>query len=96
MIIEVKQRMLHTMLTLSTAPACLCRTGARHFLALCVLPVVINTNVVTVALSSQIKVADRPVTQQGLGGMRTGAKGPMRQVQDKSYYLALFRYIKSI
>ena len=45
-----------------------------------------------VALSSQIKVADRPVTQQGLGGMKTGAKGPMRQVQDKSYYLGLFRY----
>lgn len=47
-----------------------------------------------VALSSQIKVADRPVTQQGLGGMKTGAKGPMRQVQDKSYYLGLFRYAK--
>ena len=32
------------------------------------------------------------MTQQGLGGMKTGAKGPMRQVQDKSYYLGLFRY----
>ena len=36
------------------------------------------------------------MTQQGLGGMRTGAKGPMRQVQDKSYYLALFRYMYNI
>ena len=27
------------------------------------------------ALGSQIKVADRPVTQQGLGGMKTGGKG---------------------
>lgn len=26
-------------------------------------------------LSSQIKVADRPVTQQGLSGMKTGIKG---------------------
>ncbi len=26
-------------------------------------------------LSAQIKVADRPVTQQGLSGMKTGIKG---------------------
>lgn len=26
-------------------------------------------------LSAQIKVADRPVTQQGLSGMKTGMKG---------------------
>lgn len=26
-------------------------------------------------LSSQIKVADRPVTQQGLSGMKTAVKG---------------------
>ena len=30
---------------------------------------------VCTALSAQIKVADRPVTQQGLGGLRTGSKG---------------------
>ena len=30
---------------------------------------------VSAALGSQIKVADRPVTQQGLGGMKTGARG---------------------
>ncbi|KAL2781634.1 intraflagellar transport protein 74-like protein isoform c, partial [Daubentonia madagascariensis] len=42
-------------------------------------------------LSSQIKVADRPVTQQGLSGMKTGMKGPQRQILDKSYYLGLLR-----
>ncbi|XP_029462265.1 intraflagellar transport protein 74 homolog [Rhinatrema bivittatum] len=42
-------------------------------------------------LSAQIKVADRPVTQQGLSGMKTGMKGPQRQIMDKSYYLGLLR-----
>ncbi|XP_054842789.1 intraflagellar transport protein 74 homolog [Eublepharis macularius] len=41
--------------------------------------------------SSQIKVADRPVTQQGLSGMKTGMKGPQRQVMDKSYFLGVLR-----
>ncbi|KAM4708029.1 intraflagellar transport protein 74 homolog [Discoglossus pictus] len=42
-------------------------------------------------LSAQIKVADRPVTQQGLSGMKTGMKGPQRQIMDKSYFLGLLR-----
>lgn len=42
-------------------------------------------------LNSQIKVADRPVTQQGLRGIKTGSKGPNRQVQDRSYYIGLLR-----
>ncbi|XP_004638624.1 intraflagellar transport protein 74 homolog [Octodon degus] len=42
-------------------------------------------------LSPQIRVADRPVTQQGLSGMKTGMKGPQRQILDKSYYLGLLR-----
>ncbi|XP_062455933.1 intraflagellar transport protein 74 homolog isoform X2 [Rhea pennata] len=42
-------------------------------------------------LSSQIKVADRPVTQQGLSGMKIGMKGPQRQIMDKTYYLGLLR-----
>ncbi|KAJ8007479.1 hypothetical protein DPEC_G00117930 [Dallia pectoralis] len=42
-------------------------------------------------LSAQIKVADRPVTQQGLSGMKSGMKGPQRQILDKSYYLGLLR-----
>ncbi|XP_046870948.1 intraflagellar transport protein 74 homolog isoform X2 [Hypomesus transpacificus] len=41
--------------------------------------------------SAQIKVTDRPVTQQGLSGMKTGMKGPQRQILDKSYYLGLLR-----
>ncbi|XP_015277900.1 PREDICTED: intraflagellar transport protein 74 homolog, partial [Gekko japonicus] len=44
-----------------------------------------------VVFSSQIKVADRPVTQQGLSGMKTGMKGPQRQVMDRSYYLGVLR-----
>uniref|UniRef100_A0A8D2ZRU3 Intraflagellar transport protein 74-like n=1 Tax=Scophthalmus maximus TaxID=52904 RepID=A0A8D2ZRU3_SCOMX len=39
-------------------------------------------------LSAQIKVTDRPVTQQGLSGMKTG---PQRQILDKSYYFGLLR-----
>ncbi|NXU16248.1 IFT74 protein, partial [Pardalotus punctatus] len=42
-------------------------------------------------LSSQIKVADRPVTQQGLSGIKTAVKGPQRQIVDKTYYLGLLR-----
>ncbi|XP_031458216.1 intraflagellar transport protein 74 homolog isoform X1 [Phasianus colchicus] len=42
-------------------------------------------------LSPHIKVADRPVTQQGLSGMKTGTKGPQRQIMDKTYYLGLLR-----
>ncbi|NXB64835.1 IFT74 protein, partial [Struthidea cinerea] len=42
-------------------------------------------------LSSQIKVADRPVTQQGLSGVKTAMKGPQRQIMDKTYYLGVLR-----
>ncbi|KAL3869372.1 hypothetical protein ACJMK2_042060 [Sinanodonta woodiana] len=43
------------------------------------------------ALNAQVTVVDRPMTQQGLGGMKTGVKGPQRQVQDRTYYLGLVR-----
>lgn len=46
-----------------------------------------------IALSSQVQVTDRPITQQGLGGIKTGNRGPNRQVQDKSYFLGLLRYV---
>ncbi|NXC61817.1 IFT74 protein, partial [Aleadryas rufinucha] len=42
-------------------------------------------------LSSHIKVADRPVTQQGLSGIKTAMKGPQRQIMDKTYYLGVLR-----
>nr|XP_021391612.1 intraflagellar transport protein 74 homolog isoform X2 [Lonchura striata domestica] len=42
-------------------------------------------------LTSQIKVADRPVTQQGLSGIKTAMKGSQRQIMDKTYYLGMLR-----
>uniref|UniRef100_A0A8D3CZ41 Intraflagellar transport protein 74-like n=1 Tax=Scophthalmus maximus TaxID=52904 RepID=A0A8D3CZ41_SCOMX len=45
-------------------------------------------------LSAQIKVTDRPVTQQGLSGMKTDTDfitRPQRQILDKSYYFGLLR-----
>ena len=44
-----------------------------------------------VGLKTNVQVADRPVTQQGMTGMRTGNQGPGRQIQDKSYYLGELR-----
>ena len=45
-----------------------------------------------IGLQTPVAVADRPVTQQGLSGMRTGTgKGPQRQFQDKSYFMGLLR-----
>ena len=45
----------------------------------------------TGALSSTVTVADRPMTQQGLSGVKTGSLGPQRQVQDASYFSGLLR-----
>lgn len=42
------------------------------------------------ALDARVTVVDRPMTQQGLGGMKTAAKG-QRQVHDKTYFLGLVR-----
>ena len=44
-----------------------------------------------VGLNTDIQVADRPVTQQGMRGMRTGSMGPGRQVADQSYYIGVLR-----
>ena len=43
------------------------------------------------SLNTAVRVAERPVTQQGMAGMRSGPAGPGRQVQDKSFYLAEIR-----
>lgn len=43
------------------------------------------------SLAQDIQVSDRPVTGQGMMGMRTGSRGPGRGVHDRSYYLGLFR-----
>ncbi|XP_033636610.1 intraflagellar transport protein 74 homolog [Asterias rubens] len=42
-------------------------------------------------LDAKLSVTDRPTTQQGLGGMRTGKKGPQRVVMDKSYFIGMLR-----
>ncbi|CAK8676216.1 intraflagellar transport protein 74 homolog [Clavelina lepadiformis] len=39
---------------------------------------------------SGIKVADRPMTQQGLGGMKTASKG-QRQIQDRTFWVGEVR-----
>lgn len=39
-----------------------------------------------VSLNTQVNVKDRPVTQQGMMGMRVATAGPGRQVQDASYF----------
>lgn len=40
---------------------------------------------------TEVKVADRPMTMQGMGGMKTGSLGPKRQIYDKSYYMSELR-----
>jgi intraflagellar transport protein 74 len=40
-----------------------------------------------VSLNTEVNVSDRPVTQQGMMGMRVGTAGPGRQVQDASYFM---------
>ncbi|XP_077981097.1 intraflagellar transport protein 74 homolog [Glandiceps talaboti] len=42
-------------------------------------------------LDAKISVADRPMTQQGLAGMKTGPKGPSRLVKDESYFMGTLR-----
>merc|ERR1719197_1006204 len=42
-------------------------------------------------LQQGLKVDDRPVTQQGMGGMKTAGQGPGRQICDRSYYIGLLR-----
>merc|ERR1719160_1148768 len=44
-----------------------------------------------VGLATDVKVTERPVTQQGVMGMTTGKFGPGRQIYDKSYYMLTLR-----
>mmetsp|Transcript_7547 Transcript_7547/g.11198 ORF Transcript_7547/g.11198 Transcript_7547/m.11198 type:complete len:604 (-) Transcript_7547:179-1990(-) len=44
-----------------------------------------------VSLSASINVSDRPVTGQGVMGMKTQGQGPGRLVQDPAYYVGLLR-----
>lgn len=40
---------------------------------------------------TEVKVSDRPMTMQGVTGMKTGSVGPKRQIYDKTYYLVELR-----
>jgi len=49
-------------------------------------------NMSGVGMTTNMSIAERPVTQQGLSGMRTAAgMGPQRQIQDNSFYLTQLR-----
>lgn len=43
------------------------------------------------AVGKRLNVTERPVTQQGLQGVRPATRGQQRQVMDKSYYMGLLR-----
>ena len=42
-------------------------------------------------MHTQVAVAERPVTQQGIKGINAATAGPGRQVQDKSYFMTELR-----
>ncbi|CAN0164724.1 unnamed protein product [Phaeothamnion confervicola] len=44
-----------------------------------------------VALSQEVRISDRPVTQQGMSGMKTAGGGRGRLVQDASYFIGALR-----
>ncbi|KAL1507505.1 hypothetical protein AB1Y20_008340 [Prymnesium parvum] len=48
-------------------------------------------NMSGVGLTTSMNISERPVTQQGLSGIRTAGMGPSRQIQDNSYYLTILR-----
>nr|CAH8866844.1 unnamed protein product [Trichobilharzia regenti] len=43
------------------------------------------------SLNTMVCVEERPITQQGLGGLKNAIRGPKRQIEDKSYFLGLLR-----
>eukprot|EP00744_Colponema_vietnamica_P003871 GILI01005866.1.p1 GENE.GILI01005866.1~~GILI01005866.1.p1 ORF type:complete len:633 (-),score=211.40 GILI01005866.1:70-1920(-) len=45
----------------------------------------------SVGIATDVQVDHRPVTQQGMKGMKTGNLGPGRQVYDKSFYVGQLR-----
>jgi len=48
-------------------------------------------NLNSVGMTTNMSISERPVTQQGLSGMRTAGNGPRRQIQDNSFYLTQLR-----
>jgi len=47
--------------------------------------------VLGVGALTEVKVTDRPMTMQGVMGMKTGSLGPKRQVYDKTYFMLELR-----
>ncbi|XRB15035.1 IFT74 protein [Pseudoscourfieldia marina] len=47
------------------------------------------------AVGTEVNVEHRPVTQQGMAGLKTGAQGPGRQIQDRRFFLDELRAKKS-
>jgi len=47
--------------------------------------------VIGVGAMTEVKVSDRPMTMQGVMGMKTGSLGPKRQIYDRTYYLVELR-----
>jgi intraflagellar transport protein 74 len=46
---------------------------------------------VGMASAAAVQIADRPMTMQGLGGVRVATAGPGRQVQDTSFFVGVLR-----
>eukprot|EP00741_Cyanophora_paradoxa_P002103 tig00000551_g2039.t1 len=44
-----------------------------------------------IGLNTNVQISERPVTQQGMMGMKGAAAGPGRQVQDKSFFMGELR-----
>jgi len=44
-----------------------------------------------VGMVTNVEINARPVTQQGMSGMKTAGQGPGRQVADKSFFLNTLR-----
>lgn len=40
---------------------------------------------------TEVKVSERPMTMQGVSGLKTGSIGPKRQIYDKTYYMVELR-----
>mmetsp|Transcript_105919 Transcript_105919/g.210561 ORF Transcript_105919/g.210561 Transcript_105919/m.210561 type:complete len:626 (-) Transcript_105919:259-2136(-) len=47
--------------------------------------------VLGVGALTEVQVSGRPMTAQGMAGMKTGSLGPKRQVYDKTYYMQQLR-----
>lgn len=44
-----------------------------------------------VGQNTKVNVVDRPMTNHGVGGMKTAAQGPGRQIYDRTYYMNLLK-----